>query len=139
MPRTGAVYVNGVGSVLCWAMSRRATARHAALHLDLQFAVESSRALIRQREREVIARGIFTSTTDLRRKLMQNIRLHNKTCRRFSGPTTTPRTASVLAELGAAVAMRGCAICFGAGHSRTCLLGHDDPRQRTAQGRKGDS
>lgn len=31
-------------------------------------------------ERDVIARGIFTSTTDLRRKLMQYIRLHNKTC-----------------------------------------------------------
>jgi len=31
-------------------------------------------------ERDLIARGIFTSTTDLRRKLMQYIRLHNKTC-----------------------------------------------------------
>ena len=34
-------------------------------------------------ERDCIARGIFTSTTDLRRKLMQYIRLHNKTCRPF--------------------------------------------------------
>jgi transposase len=32
-------------------------------------------------ERDCIARGIFTSTTDLRRKLMQYIRAHNKTCR----------------------------------------------------------
>jgi transposase len=31
-------------------------------------------------ERDCIARGIFTSTADLRRKLMQYIRLHNKTC-----------------------------------------------------------
>ncbi len=31
-------------------------------------------------ERDMIARGIFTSTADLRRKLMQYIRLHNKTC-----------------------------------------------------------
>jgi transposase len=31
-------------------------------------------------ERDVIARGIFTSTGDLRRKLMQYIRLHNKSC-----------------------------------------------------------
>jgi transposase len=31
-------------------------------------------------ERDMIARGIFTSTTDLRRKLLQYIRAHNKTC-----------------------------------------------------------
>lgn len=31
-------------------------------------------------ERDLIARGIFTSTADLRRKLMHYIRLHNKTC-----------------------------------------------------------
>lgn len=31
-------------------------------------------------ERDMIARGIFTSTGDLRRKLMQYIRAHNKTC-----------------------------------------------------------
>jgi transposase len=34
-------------------------------------------------ERECIARGIFTSTADLRRKLMQYIRAHNKTCHPF--------------------------------------------------------
>jgi transposase len=34
-------------------------------------------------ERDCIARGIFTSTTDLRRKLMQYIRRHNKTCHPF--------------------------------------------------------
>lgn len=31
-------------------------------------------------ERDMIARGIFTSTADLRRKLMPYIRAHNKTC-----------------------------------------------------------
>ena len=34
-------------------------------------------------ERDVIARGIFPSVTDLRRKLLQYIRLHNKSCRPF--------------------------------------------------------
>jgi transposase len=34
-------------------------------------------------ERECIARGIFTSTTDLRRKLMHYIRTHNKHCHPF--------------------------------------------------------
>jgi len=35
-------------------------------------------------ERECIARGIFTSTVDLRRKLMQYIRAHNKHCHPFA-------------------------------------------------------
>jgi transposase len=34
-------------------------------------------------ERDCIARGIFTSTADLRRKLMHYIRAHNKTCHPF--------------------------------------------------------
>lgn len=34
-------------------------------------------------ERDCIARGIFTSTTDLRRKLMHYIRTHNKHCHPF--------------------------------------------------------
>jgi transposase len=42
-------------------------------------------------ERECIARGIFTSTADLRRKLMQYIRAHNKHCHpfvwRYADPT----------------------------------------------------
>ena len=44
-------------------------------------------------ERDCIARGIFTSTTDLRRKLMQYIRAHNKTCHPFvwSYSDPTPR------------------------------------------------
>jgi transposase len=42
-------------------------------------------------ERECIARGIFTSTTDLRRKLMHYIRAHNKTCRPFTWRYSTPK------------------------------------------------
>jgi hypothetical protein len=34
-------------------------------------------------ERDCIARGIFTSTTDLRKKLLQYIKLHNATCQPF--------------------------------------------------------
>lgn len=51
-------------------------------------------------ERDMIARGIFTSTADLRRKLMQYIRAHNKTCQpikwAYSNPKrriTAPRTS----------------------------------------------
>ena len=42
-------------------------------------------------ERDCIARGIFTSTADLRRKLMQYIRLHNKTCRPFHWVYRSPK------------------------------------------------
>lgn len=41
-------------------------------------------------ERDLLARGIFTSTTDLRRKLMQYIRLHNKTCQPIRWAYNTP-------------------------------------------------
>jgi transposase len=34
-------------------------------------------------ERDCIARGIFSSTTDLRKKLLQYIKLHNATCQPF--------------------------------------------------------
>ena len=34
-------------------------------------------------QRDLIGRGIFTSTTDLRRKLMAYVRLHNKHCQPF--------------------------------------------------------
>jgi transposase len=42
-------------------------------------------------ERDLIARGIFTSTTDLRRKLMQYIRLHNKTCQPIRWAYNNPK------------------------------------------------
>ena len=42
-------------------------------------------------ELDCIARGIFTSTADLRRKLMQYIRLHNKTCRPFHWVYSNPK------------------------------------------------
>lgn len=48
-------------------------------------------------ERDCIARGIFTSTADLRRKLMQYIRAHNKYCHPFvwsySNPTRRIRAS----------------------------------------------
>lgn len=34
-------------------------------------------------QRDLISRGIFTSTTDLRRKIMGYVRLHNRNCRPF--------------------------------------------------------
>jgi transposase len=42
-------------------------------------------------ERDMIARGVFTSANDLRRKLMQYIRLHNKSCRPFAWRYTNPK------------------------------------------------
>ena len=42
-------------------------------------------------ERDMIARGIFTSTADLRRKLMQYIRLHNKTCQPIRWAYNNPK------------------------------------------------
>ena len=41
-------------------------------------------------ERDMIARGIFTSTADLRRKLRQYIRLHSKTCQPIRWANNTP-------------------------------------------------
>lgn len=41
-------------------------------------------------ERDMIARGIFTSTAELRRTLMQYIRLHNKTCQPIQWAYSTP-------------------------------------------------
>jgi transposase len=35
-------------------------------------------------QRDLITRGVFTSTSDLRRKLMSYIRLHNRDCRPFN-------------------------------------------------------
>ena len=42
-------------------------------------------------ERDMIARGIFTSTADLRRKLMQYIRIHNKTCQPIQWSYSNPK------------------------------------------------
>ena len=42
-------------------------------------------------ERDMIARGIFTSTADLRRKLMHYIRLHNKTCTPIQWAYSNPK------------------------------------------------
>ena len=40
---------------------------------------EPGGALVSKIERDVIARGVFTSVTDLRRKLMRYIKQYNKT------------------------------------------------------------
>ena len=42
-------------------------------------------------ERDMIARGIFTSPADLRRKLMQYIRQHNKTCQPIQWSYSNPK------------------------------------------------
>jgi transposase len=42
-------------------------------------------------ERDVLARGVFTSVTDLSRKLVQYIKLHNKTCRPIAWSYDKPR------------------------------------------------
>jgi transposase len=46
-------------------------------------------------ERHVIARGVFTSVTDLARKLMRYIRLYNRAPKPINGPTAIPHSASV--------------------------------------------
>jgi transposase len=45
-------------------------------------------------ERDVIARGVFTSVGDLRRKLMRSIRAYAKRARPFAGPTPIHNGAS---------------------------------------------
>ncbi len=49
-------------------------------------------------EREMIARGIFKSVADLRRKLMQYIRLYNRNCRpvKWSYSDPTKRIRSII-------------------------------------------
>lgn len=42
-------------------------------------------------ERDCIARGIFTSSADLRKKLLQYIKLHNATCRPFVWRYRSPK------------------------------------------------
>ena len=49
--------------------------------------------------RGLIARGIFISTADLRRKLVEYIRLHAKPVNPFAGRTTIPRIGPAQAEL----------------------------------------
>ena len=41
-------------------------------------------------QRDVIARGIFTSVTDLRRKIMRYIRLYGKTAKPFQWKYSNP-------------------------------------------------
>ena len=50
-------------------------------------------------ERNMIARGIFTSTANLRRKLMQYIRQHNKTCQPIQWAYSNPKHRILLPEI----------------------------------------
>ena len=50
---------------------------------DPLFVVESSRDLVRRIERNVIARGVFTSVKGLARKLMYYIRTYSKNAKPF--------------------------------------------------------
>jgi hypothetical protein len=45
-------------------------------------------------ERDVIARGVFTSVTDLRRKLMRYIKQYNKTAKPFRWAYADPTSNS---------------------------------------------
>jgi hypothetical protein len=47
-------------------------------------------------ERELVARGVFTSLNDLARKLMRYIRDHNRHLRPSNGLTATSRTEPFL-------------------------------------------
>lgn len=42
-------------------------------------------------ERDLIARGIFTSVPDLRKKLLQYVKLHNKTAQPFRWAYDNPK------------------------------------------------
>lgn len=59
-----------------------ATHRHVTIHYTPTYSswLNQIELWFAKIERDMIARGIFTSTADLRRKLMQYIRAHNKTC-----------------------------------------------------------
>lgn len=58
----------------------RVTVHYTPMYSSWLNQVESWFARI---ERDCIARGIFTSTTDLTRELMRYIKLHNETCQPF--------------------------------------------------------
>ena len=49
-------------------------------------------------ERDVIARGVFTSVSDLRRKLIRYIRAYAKCARPYVGPIPIPKSESPLSE-----------------------------------------
>jgi hypothetical protein len=50
---------------------------------------------VRQIERDVIVRGIFTSTRDLSRRLLRHIKEHNRNASRSIGTTLTSPAGSV--------------------------------------------
>jgi hypothetical protein len=58
-------------------VARGASAGEHPLHADLQL-VSQVEIWFAKIQRDLIDLGIFTSTTDLRRKIMSYIRLHNR-------------------------------------------------------------
>ena len=72
-------------------MARRAPARALPFHADLQLGLNQVELWFAKIERDLIARGIFTSVPDLRKKLLQYITLHNKTAQPFEWTYTNPK------------------------------------------------
>ena len=68
-------------AVQAWLVAHpRVTMHYTPTYSSWLNQVESWLARI---ERDCIARGIFTSTRELRKKLLQYIKLHNQTCQPF--------------------------------------------------------
>jgi hypothetical protein len=63
---------------------------HLALHAHLLFLAQSGRNWFSKIQRDLIARGIFTSKHDLSRKIMRYIGHHNKTARPFKWTYRNP-------------------------------------------------
>ena len=76
-------------------MACGSSASHDDLHADLCLVLNQVELWFAKIERECIARGIFTSAADLRRKLMQYIRTHNKHCHPFAWSYADPSHQSV--------------------------------------------
>jgi DDE superfamily endonuclease len=61
------------------------------LHTHLLVVVESGRVVFAKIQRDVIARGVFTSVADLARKLRKYIRAYAKSAKPFRWTYTDPR------------------------------------------------
>lgn len=72
-------------------MARRPPQRALSLHADLQLVAESGWTLVREdRGRPDRARHL-SSVSDLRKKLVQYIKLHSKTAQRFEWTYFNPK------------------------------------------------
>lgn len=79
--RHGTVSLYAAPSVGTGPVEGMTAARHTSA--DLQLVAQQVELWIARIEPDCIARGIFTSVPDPRRKLMQNIRTHDKQCHPF--------------------------------------------------------